>query len=48
MLRLVCLSLLVLLAGCATTSSPDQGPTCIRGDPGGSQWCRAKTYFYAP
>lgn len=47
MRKLIALSLLALLTGCATTSSPDQGPMCIRGDPGGSQHCQAKTYFYA-
>ncbi|HRP27022.1 MAG TPA: hypothetical protein PLG77_01145 [Burkholderiaceae bacterium] len=47
MYKVIALSLLVVLMGC-TATSPDQAPTCIRGDPGGSQWCQAKTYFYAP
>lgn len=48
MYKLIGLALLAVLMGCATTSPPDQGTTCIRGDPGGSQRCQAETYRYAP
>ena len=46
MLKAVCLSLLVVLTGCET-SSPPQASACIHGDPGGPQRCQAKTYEQA-
>lgn len=46
MLKLGCIALVLLLAGCATTDSrPASG--CIPGDPGGSPACQQKAYLLA-
>lgn len=47
MSRIIFLTLVVALAGCASAPTPRETSGCIRGDPSGPLHCQAETYRYA-